>query len=153
MSAQLTDSGTPIVSPLTKVFDRHGHLAKSYREPEFTIDPENFYGSVTKGYAADGRTKLRALLSFSAIAVRFAKVTEGRPYSIALRLRELGYEGELHAVGAVNKEIVYHLVRVGFSHIHLADRLDSIPREIFSPFSFAYQAVNSKEALNLAGDL
>lgn len=141
MSAQLNKLGIPIVSPLTNVFDRHGHLSRNYTEPEFTIDPEDFYGSVTKTYIADSRAKLRALLPFSAIAVRFAKVTEGRPYSFALCLRELGYEGELHAVGAVNREIMHLLIRVGFTHFHLADQSQVIPKEIVSPFSFFYQTI------------
>lgn len=144
MSAQLDESGVPVVSPLIKVFNRQGYIAVSYTKPEFTIDPENFYGSVNKTYTADGRTKLRAFLPSSALAVWFAKVTEGRPYSLALRLRELGYVGELHAVGAVNREVMHFLIRVGFTHFHLADQSQVIPKKIVSPFSFSYQTVWSE---------
>ena len=141
MSAQLNEFGTPIVSLLTKVFDRNGRFAASYTEPEFTIDPEDFYGSVTKSYTGDSRAKLEAFLSLSAIAIQFDKVTEGRPYTLALRLRELGYQGELHAVGAINREVVHHLIRVGFSHIHLAESGDLIAHDVVFPFSFSYQGL------------
>ncbi|NBT74901.1 MAG: DUF934 domain-containing protein [Betaproteobacteria bacterium] len=144
MSAQLKELGMPVVSPLTKVFDRYGRLAGSYTEPEFTIDPEDFYGSVTKTYTADSRAKLRAFLSSSAIAIQFGKVTEGRPYTLALRLRELGYQGDLHAVGAINREIMHLLMRVGFTHFHLTDQHQAIPKEIVSPFSFSYQIVGTR---------
>jgi hypothetical protein len=144
MSAQLNEVGIPNVSPLTRVFDRNGHLARGYTEPQLTIDPENFYGSVTKTYTADSRGKLRVFLSFSAIAVRFEKVTEGRPYSFVLRLREMGYAGEVHAVGAVNQEIMHHLIRVGFTHFHFADHSQVVPKEIVSPFSFSYQTIGSQ---------
>ena len=141
MSAQLNELGIPIVSPLTRVFDRNGHLARSYTEPELTIDPEGFYGSVTKSYTADSRAKLRAFLSYSALAIQFNKVTEGRPYTLALRLRELGYKGELHAVGAINREVVHHLIRVGFTHIHLEERGDRIAHDVVFPFSLSYQSL------------
>lgn len=141
MSAQLNELGTPIASPSTAVFDRNGRLVRSYTEPEITIDPEDFYGSVTKTYTADSRGELRVFLSFPAIAVRFAKVTEGRPYSFVMRLREMGYAGEVHAVGAINREIMHHMIRVGFTHFHFADHSQVIPKEIVSPFSFSYQTV------------
>jgi len=151
MSAQLSEVRDSL--PIPKVFDAKGLPVSAYIEPVLTIDPATFYGSITGQYTNDVREKLGGFLTVRSIAVLFQKATEGRPYSIALRLREIGYSGELHAVGAVNKEIMYHLVRVGFSHIHLSERLDSIPREIYSPFSFAYQAVDSKEALGLTGDV
>lgn len=141
MSAQLNEGGAPVGDPLIRVFDRHGRLVKNYTEPEFTIEPEDFYGSITKGYTTNIREKLQPLLSFSAIAIEFEKFTEGRPYTLALRLRELGYRGELHAVGAVNRELAHHLIRVGFSHIHLVERGDCIAHEVVFPFSFAYQSL------------
>lgn len=148
MSTQLDELGIPIVSPLTRVFDRNGLLVSSYTEPQLTIDPEDFYGSVTQTYTADSRAKLTTFLSVSAIAVRFAKVTEGRPYSLVLRLREMGYAGEVHAVGAVNQEIMHHLIRVGFTHFHFADHRQVIPKEIVSPFSFFYQTIGSQGTQN-----
>lgn len=139
MSAQLSERGAPVGVPLTGVFDGHGRLVSGYTEPELTIAPEDFYGSITKGYAANTREKLKPLLPLTAIAIEFAKITEGRPYTLALRLRELGYRGELHAVGAINRELIHHLIRVGFTHIHLEERGDRIAHEVVFPFSFAYQ--------------
>lgn len=143
MSAQLSEFGAPVSGPLTRVFDCHGRLVGGYTAPEVTIQPEDFYGSITKGYATNTREKLRPLLSLGAIAIEFAKITEGRPYTLALRLRELGYRGELHAVGAVNRELMHHLIRVGFSHIHLEEHGDQIAHDVVFPFSFAYQSLGA----------
>jgi len=85
--------------------------------------------------------KLAGILSLPSIAIRFDKVTDGRPYSLALRLREIGFRGEIHAVGSVNQEILHHLVRVGFSHVHLSEGVKAISPEIVRPFSFAYQKI------------
>ena len=54
---------------------------------------------------------------------------------------ELGYQGELHALGAINREVVHHLIRVGFSHIHLEESGDQIAYDVVFPFSFAYQSL------------
>lgn len=147
MSAQLDKLDDPWRTPLCRVFNAQGLSVSGYLDPCVTIDPDQFYGSITGGYTANIRSKMEDFLLNPSIAVLFKKITEGRPYSIALRLREMGYKGELHAVGAANREIMHHLVRVGFSHIHLADQVDSIPKEVWSPFSFSYQAVGGAEAI------
>ena len=139
MSAQLKEGASPVDLPITRVFDNQGVSAKHYVKPDITIEPEDFYGSITKGYTADIRAKLEPLLALSSIAILFGKVTEGRPYTLALRLRELGYAGELHAVGAVNRELMHHLIRVGFTHIHLNEDGRLIAPAIVFPFSTAYQ--------------
>lgn len=141
MSARLQEQACPADVPMTVVFHIHGDRAQSFAEPELTIEPDDFYGPIGSGHAHDVRAKLAQLLHYPAIAIAFGKVTEGRPYSLALRLRELGYRGELHAVGSVNRELMHHLIRVGFTHIHLVDRSTLISKEIVFPFSHAYQGL------------
>jgi len=77
----------------------------------------------------------------TAIGIRFDKFTDGRSYSIASRLREIGYSGELHALGDINQELVFLLRRVGFTHFHLPDPgTHALAPEILEPFSGFYQA-------------
>ena len=77
----------------------------------------------------------------AAIGVRFEKFTDGRSYSIASRLREIGYAGELHALGDINQELVFLLRRVGFTHFHIPDPgTPTLASEILEPFNGYYQA-------------
>jgi uncharacterized protein (DUF934 family) len=77
----------------------------------------------------------------TAIGIQFDKFTDGRSYSIASRLREIGYTGELHALGDINQELVFLLRRVGFTHFHLPDPgTPTLAPEIFEPFNGYYQA-------------
>lgn len=91
-------------------------------------------------------THLRSMLAAQAtqpeaIGVRFNKFTDGRSYSIASRLREIGYTGELHALGDINQELVFLLRRVGFTHFHLPDPgTPALASEILEPFKGYYQA-------------
>lgn len=145
MSAQSEAGQLSLGSPLRRVFDAQGLPVAAYADPSITVDPEQHYGSITEAYTADVRAKLHAVLHHSSIAIHFSKVTEGRPYSIAIRLREMGFKGELHAVGTVNREIMHHLIRVGFTHFHLSGQSHVIPKKIVSPFSFFYQTVGLPE--------
>lgn len=77
----------------------------------------------------------------TAIGIRFEKFTDGRSYSIASRLREIGYAGELHALGDINQELVFLLRRVGFTHFHIPDPgTEALASEIIEPFNGYYQA-------------
>lgn len=75
------------------------------------------------------------------IGIRFDKFTDGRSYSIAARLREAGYTGELHALGEINQELVFLLKRVGFTHFHIPyPGTDVLAQNMISPFAGHYQA-------------
>lgn len=77
----------------------------------------------------------------TAIGIRFEKFTDGRSYSIASRLREIGYAGELHALGDINQELIFLLRRVGFTHFHIPDPgTEALTTEILEPFNGYYQA-------------
>jgi uncharacterized protein (DUF934 family) len=139
MSPQPQENACLAEVEVTTIVDCHGRPSLSHIPPRVTIEPEELYGSITSQKLPEVRKKLDMLLDLSSLAIFFGKHTEGRPYSLALRLRELGFRGEIHAVGSINQELMHHLVRVGFTHFHLAGPARTISQEIIHPFSFAYQ--------------
>lgn len=83
-----------------------------------------------------------SLAAFSLIAVRFPQFTDGRGYSTARLLRErYGWKGPLRAVGDVQRDQLFYLVRCGFDEFLLADGEDGrAALSAFGDFSEAYQA-------------
>lgn len=91
-----------------------------------------------------------SLPAFSLIAVHFPQFTDGRGYSTARLLRErYGWQGELRAIGDVQRDQLFYLARCGFDAFELNDGPDD-PRgdslrganaalSAFSDFSEAYQ--------------
>lgn len=68
------------------------------------------------------------------------KFRDGRLYSQAGILRELGYEGPLRAKGDVIADQVFFLARVGFDEIELREGEDvDVARRALKTFSHAYQ--------------
>ena len=55
------------------------------------------------------------------IAVDFPSFADGRGFSIARRLRDLGYAGRLRAVGAVIADQFAYLLACGFDEVRVAD--------------------------------
>ena len=82
------------------------------------------------------------LRSAARVEVNFPSFTDGRGYSVARLLRERhGYQGELRAVGDVQRDQLFYLARCGFDAFLLRDGLDA--QEALSAlhdFSEAYQA-------------
>lgn len=75
---------------------------------------------------------------FSAIGVRFPTVGDGRGYSIATLLRtRYGYTGELRAIGAVGRDYLNFLRRVGFDAFEVSDPESAVAS--LDDFSAAYQ--------------
>jgi uncharacterized protein (DUF934 family) len=76
------------------------------------------------------------------IAVRFAAFTDGRGYSIGRLLRErFGWQGELRAIGDVQRDQLYYLQRCGFDSFALREGEDvGAALRAFDDFSEAYQA-------------
>lgn len=81
------------------------------------------------------------LASLTAVAVNFPVFTDGRGFSYARELRELGYEGEIRAVGAFIRDQLFFLQRCGFNAYQLEDesQLDAALASL-SDFSEVYQA-------------
>jgi hypothetical protein len=142
MSAVLNELSHVAAFEPIRVFDIEGKTTQHYCAPKRELNASEFYGAITGQYEERPRAKLAGLLDQASIAIRFEKFTDGRPYTLAHRLRELGYTGELHAVGEINQEIIHHLRRVGFTHFHLShqdassDRLDA---SVLYPFGGHYQ--------------
>jgi len=76
------------------------------------------------------------------IAVQFPQFTDGRGYSIGRLLRErYGFRGELRAVGDVQRDQLFYLVRCGFDAFVLRADKDPVKAlDAWRDFSEAYQA-------------
>lgn len=76
---------------------------------------------------------------FSVVAIHFPVAGDGRGYSLATLLRtRYGYRGELRAFGAVGKDHLFFLKRVGFDAYDVNDPEAAIGG--LDDFSVAYQA-------------
>lgn len=63
---------------------------------------------------------LAAHLGHSLIAIDFPAFTDGRGFSLARRLRELGYSGRLRATGRLIADQYAMARRVGFDEVQIA---------------------------------
>lgn len=88
------------------------------------------------------------LQRFPVIGVDFHKYTDGRGYTMAYRLRkQMGFRGELRAMGDVLRDQLFYLRRVGFDAFALrADKDPNAALESFADFSLSYQASVDTEA-------
>ena len=78
--------------------------------------------------------------ALSLIAVRFPKFTDGRGYSIARLVRRLGWQGELRAVGDVQRDQLFLMSRCGFDAFELrADQDAQSALSAFNDFTAPYQ--------------
>lgn len=82
------------------------------------------------GVRAPSDTRLDALLPFldavTRVEIEVPKFVDGRVYSLARRLRDqLGYRGELVAVGDVLRDQVLYYVRCGFDGLVIAAQKDA----------------------------
>jgi phosphoadenosine phosphosulfate reductase len=119
----------------TFVFDRAG--TRQLNAPSFTvhIHPENL-----------AFEEIQSLLIHDSIGIVFPKFTDGRGYSLAARLRELGYRGALHALGDIDQEVMFLLRRVGFDYFHLPNDVQRLDPHIVTPFSGHYQGASDQTA-------
>ena len=135
----MTEEIPPVV---IAVFDLNGQRVPNPPELVRIVDPDDVIA------AKDGQTVTQRVASLAsaiaqvpAVGIRFGKFTDGRSYSVAARLREAGYAGELHALGEINQEVVFLLKRVGFTHFHIPDPgYSQLPDSILTPFGGHYQA-------------
>ncbi len=82
-----------------------------------------------------------SLDALALVAVFFPQFTDGRGYSTARLLRErYGWQGELRAIGDVQRDQLFFLSRVGFDAFELNDGIDAeAALSAFGDFSEAYQ--------------
>lgn len=79
------------------------------------------------------------------IEIAFPAMADGRGFSIARRLRELGYEGHILATGAVVCDQYRHLRQTGFDGVRLsAEQAQKMPEDAWlsqaKRLSASYQA-------------
>ena len=88
----------------------------------------------------DPAALLDALPGLALVAVHFEAFTDGRGFSLARRLREAGFTGELRARGSLLPDQAHYLRRCGFNALEFSDpdRLAQA-RERLAVFSTDYQ--------------
>ncbi|KMJ52951.1 hypothetical protein ACG97_10580 [Vogesella sp. EB] len=108
------------------------------------LDPAARSGQSAVWLAPDADlTVLRpALAQLPLIAIDFPAFTDGRGYSLARLLRErYGYQGELRAIGDVQRDQLAYLARVGFTVFAIRDdRPAEAALDGLRDFSDQYQA-------------
>jgi uncharacterized protein (DUF934 family) len=81
------------------------------------------------------------LSTLSMVAINFPQFTDGRCFSYARELRELGFDGEIRATGHFIRDQLFYLHRCGFDAYQFADETDlEAAVGSLSDFSDAYQA-------------
>ncbi len=74
------------------------------------------------------------------IVLPFPSFTDGRAYSLARQLREIGYRGELRAAGNVLPDQLQFMRQVGFDSFDVSDRFEaSVWLKASRQMSLAYQ--------------
>ena len=84
--------------------------------------------------------------SLPVIAVDFPSFTDGRGYSSGRLLRQrLGYEGELRAIGDIQRDQLYYLSQVGFDAFAVGEDRDiEVALEGLRDFSDGYQSTQAR---------
>lgn len=103
--------------------------------------------SLDDGLAAIAHSQAPALIS-----IAFAKMGDGRGFSIARMLREAGYQGRLRACGPLIADQLSFALNSGFNEIetteHIAKRQPGSQwRSAWAAYTAAYQPNRSKNAL------
>jgi uncharacterized protein (DUF934 family) len=80
------------------------------------------------------------LPALSLVVLSFPSFTDGRAYSIARQLRELGFAGELRAAGNVLPDQLQFMRQVGFDSFDVSERFPpALWLRSFRQMSLAYQ--------------
>ncbi|MDC7703561.1 DUF934 domain-containing protein [Vogesella indigofera] len=108
------------------------------------LDPAARSGQAAPWLAPDADLSLLrpVLAQLPLIAIDFPAFTDGRGYSLARLLRErYGYQGELRAIGDVQRDQLAYLARVGFTVFAIRDdRPAEAALDGLRDFSDQYQA-------------
>ena len=86
-----------------------GELAET-KIPAKVLDPDKVGVTTTE--------ISKEVLEEKSIAISFSKMTDGRAYSLAAKIKEIADGIEIHAIGKINQEICYFLKRSGFDIAH-----------------------------------
>ena len=128
------------------VCDAYGTVVTSPTRVDRLLDPVEF---IEQQGGLLTREKIQLWLAaqgpLNCIEIRIPLFTDGRAFSVAARLREAGYTGELHASGDITQDVLYLLRRVGFSHMHLPLKPgETLDPALLSPFGAYYQTAHDE---------
>ncbi len=86
------------------------------------------------------------LQSLSLIVLAFPSFGDGRAYSLARQLRDLGYTGELRARGDVLPDQLQFMMQVGFDTFEVSDRFTEQDwRRAAEQISLSYQPITGNK--------
>ena len=124
-----------------ELFDAQGERALGVPAATVLIEPETFLVDGTQTPLNKKISEwLSANASVAAIGIKFGKFTDGRACSLAARLREAGYAGQLHAFGDITQDLIFLLRRVGFTHFDLSGQgVQCVEAKVVKPFGGHYQ--------------
>lgn len=133
--------------PFVLVCDVFGRPVEPPGSVDLVLDPvvfiEHHGGRLTHEKIRDWLTGQGPL---NCIEICIPKFTDGRGFSVAARLREAGYTGELYACGDITQDVVYLLRRVGFSHVRLALKPgETLDPAVLQPFGAYYQITQDEQ--------
>ena len=131
---------TPEVAPDIVIINRNGSFSHDAETGITTISLDD---GVRVAADAKADARLRLVLDnttqvedidvvlfdkVGAISIRFPKTDDGRGFSLARRLRELGYRGEITAEGELHADQFRHALLSGFDRVAIpAARAQRIP--------------------------
>jgi uncharacterized protein (DUF934 family) len=93
-----------------------------WRDYRDRLDKTNLAIGLSLEPSSNPRDLGREILRFSLIAINFPKFSDGRGYSLARRVRdELGFSGELRAVGDILYDQLQLLARCGFDAFEITN--------------------------------
>lgn len=90
--------------------------------------------------STDSTDQLNQLTTAALIELDFPVFTDGRLFSHARLLRDLGYQGEIRAVGNYLPDQIFYLSRVGVNGFELAEQHISLALNCLQDFTVTYQA-------------
>ncbi|ARE42298.1 putative sulfite oxidoreductase (plasmid) [Rhodovulum sp. P5] len=85
------------------------------------LDSWDGQGGVDVPHSADAAAVLDRVQDAGVVRIVFPHFADGRGFTLARRLRQLGFAGRLRASGHVLPDQVRHAWRTGFDEVELAD--------------------------------
>lgn len=111
------------------------------------IDPPEAGASRLRLPPDAGENLLAEALDHDAVDIEFPAFADGRGFSIAARLRERGFSGELRAIGDLIPDQAGHLRRAGFDAAAPLSRGEDLAwSDAVSRFAFVYQPASDAAA-------
>ncbi|MCK0069067.1 DUF934 domain-containing protein [Kordiimonas laminariae] len=122
--------GAKVAASVTRIADESEEFFAAVGELGAVVSTETAYADLAP---------LLNKLSF--VAIEFPAFTDGRGFSLAVRLRkDLGFKGEIRAVGPVMPDQAMHLMRSGFDTVDVADERKEAFEACAARFKQFYQS-------------